>query len=392
MIRTVVLVALLDLRLLFRAKEAWIWTFVMPPVFMFFMSGVLPDALGDSQASTPLTLVAAPEAGFLVNVLEERLDARGFAVTRSSTSRPTEDGDISLVVPQGFTSMLLRNSPVDLRLRVSRHDTAAEYARLQCRRAVFSIVADILRVGSNLTPENYSRVTKLEPRLSLHVVTAGRGRSLRSVEHIMPGTMVMFTMLILLTSGAVSFVVERESGTLRRQLVVPAGPTAIVAGKVIGRMFVGLIQLTFGLVTGIVLLELPIDGSVAALAAIMTIWAGFCAVAGLLVGTYAASENQAVAFGTLGTVVLSALGGCWWPVELAPPWLASVANGLPSGWAMTGFQAVLIRGVGIATLPSTVILLVAVSLIGAIVVRRRLGGGHPTTAFPPKPELRRGLR
>ena len=36
-----------------------------------------------------------------------------------------------------------------------------------------------------------------------------------------PGTMVMFTMLVLLTSGAVTLVVERDQGLLRRLASAP---------------------------------------------------------------------------------------------------------------------------------------------------------------------------
>ena len=52
--------------------------------------------------------------------------------------------------------------------------------------------------------------------LTLSVTSAGK----RLVPPIgfaqaVPGTMVMFTMLVLLTSGAVTLVVEREQGLLR---------------------------------------------------------------------------------------------------------------------------------------------------------------------------------
>jgi ABC-type multidrug transport system permease subunit len=33
-------------------------------------------------------------------------------------------------------------------------------------------------------------------------------------------------------------------------------------------------------------------------------------------------------------MVLAALGGCWWPIEIAPAWMQGVATVLPTGWTM----------------------------------------------------------
>lgn len=36
----------------------------------------------------------------------------------------------------------------------------------------------------------------------------------------------------------------------------------------------------------------------------------------------------------VGTMALAALGGCRWPIEVAPGWMQSLATFLPSGWTM----------------------------------------------------------
>jgi ABC-type multidrug transport system permease subunit len=33
-------------------------------------------------------------------------------------------------------------------------------------------------------------------------------------------------------------------------------------------------------------------------------------------------------------MILAALGGCWWPIEIAPAWMQSLALALPTGWCM----------------------------------------------------------
>jgi ABC-2 type transport system permease protein len=54
----------------------------------------------------------------------------------------------------------------------------------------------------------------------------------------------------------------------------------------------------------------------------------------------------------LASLLMAALGGCWWPLEIGPPALKIVALCTPTGWALqalhqlisfgSGFEAVLL--------------------------------------------------
>ena len=59
-----------------------------------------------------------------------------------------------------------------------------------------------------------------------------------------------------------------------------------------------------------------------------------CASFGVLLGNLARSEGQGIGFSVLGTNVFAALGGLWWPIEITPRWMQSLALCLPTGWAM----------------------------------------------------------
>ena len=38
------------------------------------------------------------------------------------------------------------------------------------------------------------------------------------------------------------------------------------------------------------------------------------------------------------TMALAALGGCWWPIEITPPFMQQLAGWLPTGWAMNAMH------------------------------------------------------
>jgi ABC-type multidrug transport system permease subunit len=68
--------------------------------------------------------------------------------------------------------------------------------------------------------------------------------------------------------------------------------------------------------------------------------------------------------GILTTMVLAALGGCWWPIEITPDWMQTLARLLPTGWAMDAMHKLINFGDPAASaLPH-----VATMAIGALVV------------------------
>ena len=64
----------------------------------------------------------------------------------------------------------------------------------------------------------------------------------------------------------------------------------------------------------------------------------------VLVGLLCSTEKQVIVVAIFGAMVLSALGGCWWPIELVPETFKMIAMLTPSYWAMHGLQSVLYFG------------------------------------------------
>jgi ABC-type multidrug transport system permease subunit len=49
----------------------------------------------------------------------------------------------------------------------------------------------------------------------------------------------------------------------------------------------------------------------------------------------------------IGTLLLAALGGCWWPIEVAPAWMQQLALFLPTGWVMDALHRLMYFGDGL---------------------------------------------
>ena len=99
---------------------------------------------------------------------------------------------------------------------------------------------------------------------------------------------------------------------------------------------------------------------------------GMAAVAlGVMLGAFAKTRSQASGLTVMFSMVMAALGGAWWQLEITPPIYQKVVQILPSTWAMKGFNEVLVLGGGPkdVLLPVTILLGFA-AVFFAIGVRR----------------------
>ena len=96
----------------------------------------------------------------------------------------------------------------------------------------------------------------------------------------------------------------------------------------------------------------------------------------ILLGTLARTGAQADGLGVAVTLVLAALGGLWWPLEIVPPFMQTVGEVLPTGQAITVIHDLIGRGWGLAeSLPLLVGLAawcVALITLAAVRLRRVL--------------------
>jgi len=65
---------------------------------------------------------------------------------------------------------------------------------------------------------------------------------------------------------------------------------------------------------------------------------------GLVAAAIAPSRDAVVPLGSIVILTMAAAGGCWWPIDLEPGWMRSVALAFPTTWAMDAFNDLMLRG------------------------------------------------
>src|SRR5262245_25428413 len=216
MLRSAWFLAQNDLKHMLRARETLLWTFVMPVVFFFFIGSITKN-FGSRGANgrDPLVVEKGTNAGFLAGALESHLGEAGFRVVLPDAVAPN-DKTPRLAIPAAFTDSVLAGHKVKVTLtRNGEADEQSDYDRFRLQRAVFSLLGTLVAAGEvgRPTPEGIAIVSAAPKTVRLDVKSAGQRRvPPTGFEQAVPGTMVMFTLTLLLTSGAVLLMIERKEG------------------------------------------------------------------------------------------------------------------------------------------------------------------------------------
>ena len=373
MLRDALFLARMDARYLLTRRETIVWTFVMPVIFFYFI-GTIGKNAGGGDARDPIAVSVPADAGFLAGKVIDRLKAADYRVVRTETRQEFEEFRTRLEIPAGFTAAVLAGKPQKIRLTRTGKDIGADYDRVRLTRAVYTVLADLVVVtagGGEATGERFTALEG-EPRtLTMEVKPAGRRVDPPTgFEQSVPGTMVMFTLLVLFTSGAVSLTIERHQGILRRLASSPMSRGAVVAGKWGARMAVGVIQIAFAMVVGSVIFHVRWGSNLPAVALVLLAYGALAATLGMLLGNFGRTEGQVIGFGVILSNVLAGLGGCWWPIEVTPLWAQKLALFLPTGLTMDALHKLVNFGAAPAEVVPHFLVLTAATLAGMWLLAR----------------------
>jgi len=367
-----------DAARLLRTREALMWTFIMPIVFFYFIGTITGNSSGPGKDE--LAVSVPPDAGFLADQLLARLEQRGYHLTRSQDPKEFLRSRRRLTIPAGFTDSVLAGKPMAIRFDRTGDDMSADYDRVRLYRAVYTTLADVIVVsGENAQASHDIQASKeafvklaAEPHLlTLNVQSAGKRVAPPSgFDQSVPGTMVMFTLLVLFTTGGVSLTIERNQGILRRLASSPMSRGAVVLGKWGARMILGVIQIVFAMTAGRLLFHVHWGPNLPMIVLVLLVYGSLAAALGMLLGNFGRTEGQVIGFGVLASNLMAGLGGCWWPIEVTPLWTQKLALAFPTGWTMDALHKLMSFGSSpVSVLPNVCVTAAAALAAGYVLSR-----------------------
>jgi ABC-type multidrug transport system permease subunit len=339
-----------DLRLFLKNRSAYVWLFVMPLAFVYFM-GFAARGPGQAYNRTPPVLIENADTNFLGKIFLDELSAQDMWLL-DPTNRETAARIIR--IPANFTSNALQLTPTKLQFLKGDDSGEADSALIEARlvRALIAMNGHLLEAasqtnGGGIFSEAQLREIMAKPNpVSLNAKFAGRKPTPTGFNFSLPGNLVMYLMMNLLIFGGSTIAAERRNGVIKRLAVFPVTRLEIVMGKIYGLMLLGVVQILFFLAAGKFLFHVNLGANLPAVALTLLIFAWVAGSLGVLVGSLSAAEDRVVGVCVLASLLMAALGGCWWPLEIGPPLMKTIALCTPNGWAMQALHQLISFGSG----------------------------------------------
>jgi ABC-type multidrug transport system permease subunit len=172
---------------------------------------------------------------------------------------------------------------------------------------------------------------------------AGGSTEANAFDQYVPGFGITFLLIGMLMGVGLGLIDERDWGTLMRLRVSGAPLIGILIGKVSARFVVGLMQMILLFVLGWCMFGISLGRDPVVL---LLPTAGICfagAAFGLVIACVARTHDSVMPIGAVVAMAMSAIGGCWWPLDFEPSWMRGLAQWLPTTWTMQAYNDLMIR-------------------------------------------------
>jgi ABC-type multidrug transport system permease subunit len=356
-----------DLRLILRDRLLVLFSLVVPIVVITLISA----ALFGGAAGPRLTIAVVDEDGGPVardfkTALAERADV--VEVDRAQAERFVRDrnaGPLAIVFPPGLSDNYQRGRPTEIPLLTD----PAQQSNLEAARILLMVMEK--RAEAMADPLAEQLLTLREQNLT------GNRLAVTPFEQNVPGFTLMFVLVAVIFSTALGLHDERDWGTWSRLQMAPIGLTRPLLGKLAARTVLGMVQMAVLLLWSRAVFGVSLGSSPLGVAALTAAVVAATAVTGLLVASLTRTREQAQPFGLAVVVLLSGLGGLWWPTSMEPGWMRTIAPAVYTSWAMRGLNDLVLRDRGLAALTPPLLALGLYSAVGLVIgtalFRRRCG-------------------
>ncbi len=388
MLRKIWYVAAKDLLQLTKDRMGLIWLIALPLLLMAVLGSLLSGVSSTAASLTATPPVVTHDSGqgasALIDALRRtpslKIQMRTDEVAVEKAVRDSDQVGV-LIIPKGFTAALQSSRPSarvtyyavagnnDQRATVAGYSVQGVVQRFAWTRVTGAAVAAAQQHASGhvdpaltgqLTARANAQLAQAPP-IALRTVNA-TGRTYNQQDQTVPGYALMFA-LFGVTGGAGALLEEKASGTVKRLLIAPLPPFALLGGKALALFVQSLAQLSLLFALGALLFKLDLGPSLPALALLIVGTSLAATGLGMILVSFIRTQRQLRPITTLVTLGFSAIGGSWLPLSLEPPWLQSVAKVSLNAWAMEAFNGLMIFGKGFAQVLPNILVLFAYGVV-----------------------------
>ena len=384
-----------DAILHFTNSSKLIFFIILPITFTFLLAGGTPS--GDDDNRVRLVVVDQANTSISQEIIAELDKSTAVrpdmvSLTEAEDEFSSRRADVVLIIPVGLDLESIQNGTAQLDFRQQPNNLNASVAQRAIQTAIRRVSSAVNAANmaveeaeargtfesSNDQQAYFNDALKLAKSVQEDVperVNVVEGSTPDQVEYDpranqSAGQLITWVFIPLFGISAL-FAYERQQGTLRRILTTPTSKATFLLGTISGQVAMALIQMSLLILFGMIALNLSWGREPLALFILLTCAALAAGAIGTTMGTFIKSEGQASGLSIMAGMVMSLMGGCWYPLELFPPVVQNIVRILPTTWAMQGLLDLVLRGGGLVDiLPEAGVLLGFAAIFFSIGIMR----------------------
>lgn len=325
----------LEMKLFLRDRQAVFWTFFFP-VFLVLLFGYIfskPDAItfgvglvDEDQTTQSQNLIAALEK-FPVLKFEKGTRENILKKINENTK------NIAIIINQGYAESLTNGgAQIEVIYDQAQWQTL-QFVVLLLKKLVDDINLDLL----SLTPPIRIVERAIQPER----------RARRYIDFLLPGVISMSVVSTCLFSIGMVVVAYREKGKLRRLSVTPLPKSIFIAGQMVNRYFIVVMQAFLLMAIGMLLFKVQIVGRLFDFLLALTVgMLAFLAI-GFLIASVAKTTETASGIANTLFLPMIFLSGVYFSVEGIPKFLKPLIEFLPLTHLVRAIRSIFNNGVSL---------------------------------------------
>jgi ABC-2 type transport system permease protein len=293
-----------------------------------------------------------------------------YDVTSESEMRKLIDGGqagAGLIIPPGYGDKIASGQTAQVGFVVDGSDPSIAATGLSAAQLIAQAKATSLAV---------SRASQLGQSSAVRSLIDMRTQvwynpDLINAYNMVPAMIGMILLFLTMQLTAAAIVRERERGTMEQLAVTPLTSAELMIGKLAPFVVIALIDTVEIVVVGVLIFNVPINGSLWLLFALSALFLVTTLSIGLLISTIARTQREAQMNSMLFTLPAMFLSGFYFPIAAMPKLLQYISYVIPLRYFLIIARSIVLKGVGAdALIPEIVALAISGVLITSLAVWR----------------------
>jgi len=274
---------------------------------------------------------------------------------------------VGITIPSDYTTNLLSGTPAQVSVLIDGSDPTTAAAVLSAATLAGQAHGTTLEI-QKLALEGVSGLGVSPVDVRTRVLY---NPDLLGAYNLVPGLIAMILFQTATSLTALSIVRERERGTIEQLIVTPIRSWELILAKIIPYIIVSFMDMLLILLIGTFWFQVPIRGSLLLLFAMTGLYLLPTLGMGLLISTFAKTQQQAQMMTMPILLPAMMLSGFIFPVASLPVFLQLVGEIFPLTYFIYMLRAIVVKGVGIQLIIPQIIALAvfAFLFLGAAALR-----------------------